>query len=72
MLPDIATSAMDAVWIILAAVSFLGGQVYLFRSLRLLDQLLTHRLGRKSAAACGETTLVYDDHCRYPPGDVVE
>ena len=31
---------MNAIWIILAVLSFIGGQVYLFFSLRKLDKFL--------------------------------
>ena len=53
------------VWILLAVLSFFGGQVYLFFGLRKLDQLLECSLSN-------QTDLTYDDCCRYPEEDVVK
>ena len=57
---------MDAnvIWIILAALCFAGGQIYLAFCLRKLDRLLERRPGE-------EQTFTYDDSRRYPE-DVVE
>ena len=50
---------MNVIWIILAVLSFIGGQVYLFYLLRKLDKFLEHRPDN-------EPTFNYDDSCRYP------
>jgi len=55
---------MDVIWIILAVLSFIGGQVYLFCLLGKLDAFLERRPG-------DEPTFPYDDSCR-DPEDVVE
>ena len=55
---------MKVVWIILAMLSFIGGQAYLVYLLRKLDKFL----GRRPS---NEPTFTYDDSCRYPE-DVVE
>jgi len=54
----------NVIWIILAALCFAGGQIYLAFCLRKLDRLLERRPGE-------EQTFTYDDSCRYPE-DVVE
>jgi len=56
---------MNTIWIILAVLSFIGGQVYLFIRLRRLERFLEHSPGN-------EQTLTYDDSCRYPEEDVIE
>ena len=55
---------MEVIWIILAVLSFIGGQVYLFHLLRKLDKFLKRRPGN-------EPTFTDDDSCRYPE-DVIE
>lgn len=65
MLPDLTIALMNVVWIILAALSFIGGQVYLFFRLQKLDKFLERR-------PSNEPTFTYDDRCRYPDEDVVE
>ena len=55
---------MNVIWIILAVLSFIGGQVYLFYSLRKLDKFLERR-------PSNEPTFTYDDSCRYSE-DVIE
>ena len=55
---------MKDIWIILAALIFIGGQVYLVYLLRKLDKYLERR-------PSNEQTYTYDDSCRYPE-DVVE
>ena len=55
---------MKAIWIILAVLSFIGGQAYLFYLLRKLDRFLESR-------PSNEPNFTYDDSCRYPE-DVVE
>ena len=55
---------MKVVWIILAVLSFIAGQAYLFYLLRKLDKFLEHRSGN-------EPTFTHDDSCRYPE-DVIE
>ena len=55
---------MNVIWIILAALSFIGGQVYLSHLLRKLDKFLERRPSK-------EPTFTYDDSCRYPE-DVIE
>ena len=55
---------MKVIWIILAVLSFIGGQAYLVYLLRKLDKFLERRPGK-------EQTFTYDDSCRYPE-DVVE
>ena len=55
---------MKVIWIILAVLSFIGGQVYLFYLLRKFGKFLERR-------PSNEPTFTYDDSCRYP-GDVVE
>ena len=57
--------AMKIVWIILAVLSFIGGQVYLFHCLRKLDTFLKHRPSY-------ESSLTYDDAYRYPEDFVRE
>lgn len=56
---------MDVLWIILAVLSFVGAQVYLYFCLKKLDRFLHRRSGDKPS-------LTYDDSCRYPETDVVE
>ena len=56
---------MKVIWIILAVLSFIGGQAYLFFCLGKLDQFLERRSGN-------EPTVTNDESCRYPDGDVVE
>ena len=56
---------MKVVWIILAVLSFVGGQAYLVYQLRKLDKFLERRPGN-------EPTITYDDSCRYPEEDVIE
>jgi len=55
---------MEAIWIILAVLSFIGGQAYLVYLLRKLGKFL----GRRPS---NEPTFTYDDSCRYPE-DVIE
>ena len=55
---------MEIIWIILAVLSFIGGQAYLVYLLRKLDKWLEHRPGN-------EPTVTYDDSCRHPE-DVIE
>ena len=55
---------MNVIWIILAVLSFIGGQAYLVYLLRKLDKFLESR-------PSDETTFTYNDSCRYPE-DVVE
>ena len=55
---------MKVIWIILAVLSFIGGQAYLVYLLRKLDKFLRRRPGK-------EPTFPYDDSCRYPE-NVVE
>ena len=55
---------MKVIWIILAMLSFIGGQAYLVYLLRKLDKFLERR-------PSNESTFTYDDSCRYPE-DVVE
>jgi len=55
---------MKIIWIILAVLSFIGGQVYLFYLLRKLDKLLENRPSK-------ESIFTYDDSCRCPE-DVIE
>ncbi len=56
---------MKVVWIILAVLSFIGGQAYLVYLLRKLDKFLEHR-------PSNEPTVTCDDSSRYPEEDVVE
>lgn len=56
---------MKVIWIILAALSFIGGQVYLFFCLGKLDQFLERGFDN-------EPTVTDDDNCRYPDEDVIE
>ena len=56
---------MNVIWVILAVLSFIGGQVYLFCLLRKLDKFFECKPGN-------EPTFTYDDSCRYPEEDVVE
>ena len=55
---------MNVIWIILAVLSFIGGQVYLFYLLRKLDKYLERR-------PSNEPTFPYDDSCT-DPEDVIE
>jgi len=55
---------MNIIWIMLAVLSFIGGQAYLVRLLRKLDKFLEHN-------PSNEPTFPYDDSCRYPE-DVIE
>ena len=55
---------MKVIWIILAVLSFIGGQAYLVYLLRKLDKFLKRR-------PSNEPAFTYDDSCRYPE-DVVE
>ena len=55
---------MNVIWIVLAVLSFIGGQVYLFYLLCKLDKFLERR-------PSNEPTFTYDDSCRCPE-DVVE
>ena len=55
---------MKVIWIILAVLSFIGGQVYAFYLLGKLDKFLERKADKKP-------TFIYDDSCRYPE-DVVE
>jgi len=55
---------MNVIWIILAVLSFIGGQVYLFCLLRKLDKFLER-------GPSNEPTFTYDDSCRSSE-DVVE
>ena len=55
---------MKVIWIILAVLSFIGGQAYLVYLLRKMDKFLERRPSK-------EPTFTYDDSCRYPE-DVVE
>ena len=55
---------MKVVWIILAVLSFIPGQAYLFYLLRKLDKFLEH-------GPDNEPTFTQDDSCRYPE-DVIE
>ena len=55
---------MNTIWIILAVLSFIGGQAYLVYLLRKLDKFLERR-------ANNEPVFTYDDSCRYPE-DVIE
>ena len=50
---------MKVIWIILAVLTFIGGQAYLFYLLRKLDEFLKRR-------PSNEPTFTYDDSCRYP------
>ena len=56
---------MKVIWIILAVLSFVAGQVYLVYLLKKLDKFLERR-------PSNEPTFTYDDSCRYPDEDVVE
>jgi len=56
---------MNAIWIILAVLSFIGGQIYLVYCLKKLDKFLRKR-------PSNEPTFTYDDSCRYPEEDVIE
>lgn len=56
---------MDILWIILAVLSFIAGQAYLFRCLGKLDRFRKHRPSYESA-------LTYDDAYRYPEDFVIE
>ncbi len=56
---------MNVIWIILAVLSFIGGQAYLVYLLSKLDKFLKRRPGN-------EPTVTNDDSCRYPDEDVVE
>ncbi len=56
---------MDIIWIILAALSFLGGLAYLFCCLKKLERFRKHRAGKKPA-------LTYDDAYRYLDDSVIE
>ena len=56
---------MNVIWIILAVLSFIGGQVYLVHLLRRSDQYLESRNAEKSDAAD-------DDGCGNPDGNVIE
>ena len=55
---------MKVISIILAVLSFFGGQAYLVYLLRKLDKFLERR-------PSNEPTFTYDDSCRYPE-DVIE
>ena len=55
---------MKVIWIILAVLSFIGGQVYLVYLLGKLDNFLDRK-------PSNEPTFTYDDSCRSPE-DVVE
>ena len=55
---------MNVIWIILAVLSFIAGQVYLLYLLSKLDKFLERRPSNKP-------TFTYNDSCRYPE-DVVE
>jgi len=55
---------MKVIWIILAVLSFIGGQAYLVYLLRKLNKFLEQR-------PSNELTFTYDDSCRYPR-DVIE
>lgn len=55
---------MKVILIILAVLSFIGGQAYLVYLLRKLDKFLGRRPDN-------EPTFTYDDSCRYPE-DVIE
>ena len=55
---------MKVIWIILAVLSFIGGQAYLVYLLTKLDKFLERR-------PSNEPTFPYDDSCRYPE-DVIE
>ena len=50
---------MEVIWIILAVLTFIGGQAYLVYLLRKLDNFLERR-------PSNESTFTYDDSCRYP------
>ena len=56
---------MRIIWIILAVLSFIGGQAYLFYCLGKLDAFLAQR-------PSNEPTFTFDDSCRYPDEDVIE
>lgn len=56
---------MNIIWIILAVLSFIGGQVYLFFRLRKLDKFLDRKPNN-------EPTFTYDDSYRYPDEDVIQ
>lgn len=56
---------MKVVWIILAVLSFIGGQAYLFYLLRKLDKYLESRSET-------ESDITDDDGCRNPDENVVE
>ena len=55
---------MNVIWIILAVLSFIGAQVYLFLYLRKLDKFL-------EPSPSNAPTFTYDDSCRYPE-DVIK
>ena len=55
---------MKVIWIILAVLSFIGGQVYLFCLLRKLDKFLERRPSNGPA-------VTNDGSCEYPE-DVIE
>ena len=55
---------MEIIWIILAVLSFIGGQAYLVYLLRKLDNFLEHR-------PSNEPAFTNDDSCTYPE-DVIE
>ena len=55
---------MNVIWIILAVLSFIAGQVYLFRLLRKLDLFFDRTSAKKP-------TLRNDDSCRSSE-DVIE
>ncbi len=57
--------AMKIIWIILAVLSFIGGQILLFHRLRKLDGFGKHRPSYQS-------NLTYDDAYRYPEDFVIE
>ena len=56
---------MNVIWILLAVLSFLGGQACLVYLLKKLDKFLERRPSNKP-------TSTYDDSCRYPEEDVIE
>lgn len=56
---------MDILWIILAVLSFLGGQAYLFYCIKKLGRLRSRRASEKPA-------FTYDDSYRYSENSVIE
>ena len=63
MLPDLTIA--NIVWLVFAALSFIGGQMYLYYLLGKLDKLLERR-------PKNEPSFTYDDSYRYPEDFVVE